>query len=118
VIAENIPGSWLALATTMVVTIPPFINAIVNLGIARRARKEKEAADKNSAVQQNKILNVAVATHILVNSQYGTALALIVEKAARIYEISRSAEDKADLDTAKQKLAEHEAKQHVVDAQQ
>lgn len=96
--------AWLGLFTTIVVTVPPTINAIVNMRIA-----------KGQAVEQHKIFVITEKVHTLVNSQYGIALALIVEKAARIYEISRSAADKADLDNAKMKLAEHEAKQKVVD---
>ena len=124
-IAEGIPTGWFVLATTAIVTVPPTLNALVNLKLAKRAEAKLDTVAEKAAVvaekvesataQQGKILVLAEKTHTLVNSQYGIALALIVEKAARIYEISRSAADKADLENAKLKLAEHEAKQKVVD---
>jgi hypothetical protein len=122
---ELTPG-YLALATTAIVTVPPTINALVNLMLARRAeaklntvaQKAEVVAEKvaEATVDQKQILVLAEKTHTLVNSQYGIALALIVEKAARIYEISKSAADLTELEKAKQKLAEHEAKQSIVDA--
>src|SRR6185295_12430526 len=105
-------------ATTAIITIPPTINALVNLAIARRAsEKLAVVADKaaEATEQQGKILVLAEKTHTLVNSQYGIALALIVAKSALIYERDRTPENLAELNRAKEKLAEHEAKQHVVD---
>jgi hypothetical protein len=117
-IAEGIPTGWFVLATTAIVTVPPTLNALVNLKLAKRAEAKQDtvaAKVAEATVQQSKILVLAEKTHTLVNSQYGIALALIVEKAARIYEISKNAADKADLENARLKLAEHEAKQKVVD---
>jgi hypothetical protein len=90
--------------------------------VAEAAREVKTVATvaattaQQAQEQSGKILELADKTHTLVNSQYGIALALIVEKAARIYEISKTAADLAELEKAKLKLADHEAKQHVVDA--
>lgn len=107
--------AWLGFFTTVVVTVPPFINARVNMRIAKTQEAARQDAETRQAVEQHKVLVLAEKTHTLVNSQYGIALALIVEKAARIYEISKNVADKADLENAKLKLAEHEAKQKVVD---
>jgi hypothetical protein len=111
---ETIPTGWFMVATTAIITIPPTINAMVNLAIARGAKKSASDA----AAQQDKILVLADKTHTLVNSQYGIALALIVEKASRIYEISRLEVDRLELEKAKEKLAEHEAKQQTVDSKE
>jgi hypothetical protein len=110
----EIPGGWFALATTAIITVPPTINAMVNYSIARGAKKSATEA----ATQQDKILVLADKTHTLVHSQYGIALALIVEKATRIYEISRLDADRVELEKAREKLAEHESKQHSVDAKE
>jgi len=126
--AESIPAGWFAVATAVIVTVPPTINAIVNISISRKAERKLDTVAAKAAVvaekvaeatvQQGQILVLAEKTHTLVNSQYGIALALIVEKASRIYEISKLEADRLDLEKAKEKLAEHEAKQHVVDAKE
>ena len=119
--AETIPAGWFAVATAVIVTVPPTINAIVNIAISKKVEKKADVVAERVAeatVQQSQILVLAEKTHTLVNSQYGIALALIVEKASRIYEISRSEADRVDLEKAKEKLAEHEAKQHVVDTKE
>lgn len=96
---------------------------------AEKDRKDAATAVKEVAVvaekattqakeQSDKILILADKTHTLVNSQYGIALALIVEKATRIYEISKLETDREDLEKAREKLAEHEAKQHTVDTKE
>jgi hypothetical protein len=121
IVTEVVPGGWLLLATTAIVTLPPTINALVNLKLAKRAEAKLDTVATKAAeatAQQGKILVLAEKTHTLVNSQYGIALALIVEKASRIYEISRLETDKMELERAKEKLAEHEAKQHVVDSKE
>ena len=124
-IAENVPAGYLVLMTTAIVTVPPTINALVNLRLAKRAEVKLDTVAQKAAIvaekveeaslQQGQILSLAEKTHTLVNSQYGIALALIVEKASRIYEISKLEADRLELEKAKEKLAEHEAKQHVVD---
>jgi hypothetical protein len=121
----EISAGYLALMTTAIVTVPPTLNALVNLKLARRAEAKLDTVAEKAAVvaekveaateDQKQILVLAEKTHTLVNSQYGIALALIVEKASRIYEISKSAADLAELEKARTKLAEHEAKQFVVD---
>jgi hypothetical protein len=67
--------------------------------------------------QTGKILVLAEKTHTLVNSQYGIALALILAKAQRIAALSGDPADIEEVEKAKKKLAEHEAKQHVVDTE-
>jgi hypothetical protein len=118
---EPISAGWFSVAVAIVVTIPPTINAIVNIAISKKVEKKADVVAEKVAiatVQQGQILVLAEKTHTLVNSQYGIALALIVEKASRIYEISKSESDRIELEKAKEKLAEHEAKQHVVDTTQ
>jgi len=124
-IAESVPAGWFAVMTAVIVTVPPAINALVNIKIARRAEVKLDVvADKaakvavkvaEATVQQGQILILAEKTHTLVNSQYGIALALIVAKSAHIYEKDPSQENLEELNRAKDKLAEHEAKQRVVD---
>jgi hypothetical protein len=80
--------------------------------VARVAAEVAKQAEDQSA----KILVLADKTHTLVNSQYGIALALILEKAMRIAELSNTQENRDDVVKARQKLADHEAKQHVVDS--
>ncbi len=120
-VAEPIPAGWFAIATAVIVTVPPTINAIVNIAISKKVEKKADVVAERVAeatVQQGQILILAEKTHTLVNSQYGIALALIVEKASRIYEISRLESDRVEMERAKEKLAEHEAKQHVVDTKE
>jgi hypothetical protein len=122
---ENIPAGWFMLATTAIITVPPTINAMVNMMLARRAEVKLDIVAAKAAIVAEKVeastkqstenLNITKDIHTLVNSQYGIALALIVEKASRIYEISKLEADRLELERAKEKLAEHEAKQHVVD---
>jgi len=124
-ITESVPAGWFAVMTAVIVTVPPAINALVNIKIARRAEVKLDVvADKaakvavkvaEATVQQGQILILAEKTHTLVNSQYGIALALIVAKSAHIYEKDPSQENLEELNRAKDKLAEHEAKQRVVD---
>ncbi len=125
---ENIPAGWFMLATTAIITVPPTINAMVNMMLARRAEVKLDIVAAKAAIVAEKVeastkqstenLNITKDIHTLVNSQYGIALALIVEKASRIYEISKLEADRLELERAKEKLAEHEAKQHVVDTTQ
>jgi len=117
--AEPIAGGWFAVMTAVIVTVPPTINAIVNIAISKKVEKKADVVAQRVAeatVQQGQILVLAEKTHTLVNSQYGIALALIVAKSALIYEKDRTPENLAELNKAKEKLAEHEAKQHVVDS--
>jgi hypothetical protein len=124
---ENIPAGWFMLATTAIITIPPTINAMVNLSLAKRAEVKLDTVASKAAVvaekvaeataQQGQILVLAEKTHTLVNSQYGIALALIVAKSALIYQNDRTQGNLDELNKAKEKLAEHEAKQHIVDTQ-
>lgn len=85
---------------------------------ANEVARVAAAAVLQASEQSSKILVLADKTHTLVNSQYGIALALILEKAIRIANMSKLPEDIADVDKARQKLAEHEAKQHVVDSRE
>jgi hypothetical protein len=85
---------------------------------ARATEEVKDELVKTGAATSaslSHITDLGEKTHTLVNSQYGIALALIVEKASRIYEISRLEIDRVELERAREKLAEHEAKQHTVD---
>jgi signal transduction histidine kinase len=96
--------------------------------VAAKVEEAKSAANEvakvaanavaQAAEQSSKILVLADKTHTLVNSQYGIALALILEKAIRIANMSNLPEDIRDVEKARQKLAEHEAKQHVVDSKE
>ena len=93
-----------------------------NLLIAKSQKKEADKVAQvavqtatQAAKQQNEILVLADKTHTLVNSQYGIALSLILEKAKRIAALSKDPVDQAEVDKAQQKLDEHEAKQHAVD---
>jgi|HubBroStandDraft_4_1064222.scaffolds.fasta_scaffold00050_55 hypothetical protein len=79
--------------------------------VAEVAAISQAAAEKQSAT----ILNVAVATHTLVNSQHGLALATVYEQALRIAQLTNDPADFAKADEAKKNLADHEAKQHAVD---
>jgi hypothetical protein len=94
------------------------------------AKAESSAAKAEESA--GKTLVLIDKTHTLVNSQYGIALQLIVNKAKYILEqatliahIKGTAENRrkllaaqAELNDAEQKLAEHEAKQTVVDAKE
>jgi hypothetical protein len=53
--------------------------------------------------------------HTLVNNQYGIALALILEKSLKIYADKQTAENLAEVNRAKETLADHVAKQKIVD---
>lgn len=64
------------------------------------------------------LAKVSTATHTLVNSQHGIALSTVYEQALKIAHLTGDPADMVKADTARQKLAEHEAKQSVVDAQQ
>jgi hypothetical protein len=79
--------------------------------VAEVAAVSQAAVEKQSAT----ILNVAVATHTLVNSQHGLALATVYEQALRIAQLTNDPADFAKADEAKKNLADHEAKQHAVD---
>jgi hypothetical protein len=124
----SISPGWFMLATTAIITVPPTINALVNVTLARRAEVKLDTVASKAAIvavkvaeataQQGQILVLAEKTHTLVNSQYGIALALIVAKSALIYEKDRTPENLDELNKAKEKLAEHEAKQHVVDSKE
>ena len=121
----NLTAAWLAFLT-------PIMTAgliVVNLWIGKRAASKAEiVAQKVDRVAEvtattahdaqltaAKSLIITENTHTLVNSQYGLALALILEKATRVYELSHTDTDHAEMVRAREKLTEHEAKQHVVD---
>jgi hypothetical protein len=121
-------SQWIVFATPLMVALLTIANLViaklasnkVDVVAAKAQTVANVAAQVASVAQQqsDKILVLADKTHTLVNSQYGIALALIVEKAQRIYEISRLETDKIELERAKEKLAEHEAKQHAVDSKE
>ena len=145
-IAENVPTSLVLLATTAIVTVPPTINAMVNFMLARRAEAKLDIVAGKAAIvaqkveeaskQQTEAAVVIHDIHTLVNSQYGIALALILEKArtkltdskliaALNSDLAKRAQYDADIveaqvmvEDALQKLADHEAKQKVVDSKQ
>jgi len=97
---QSSTNQLLSFATVTVV----FLTAVFNVWAARQAAKAATAAQK-----------VAEKTHVLVNSQYGTALKLLSERAMRIADLSGTKEDIDAAVDAKQKYMEHEVKQAIVD---
>jgi hypothetical protein len=78
---------------------------------------QTRAVDVAEAKEQtNKILVLSDKTHTLVNSQHGIALATVYEQALRIAALTNDPADIQKADEAKKKLADHQAKQSVVDA--
>lgn len=75
------------------------------------------AADSVRAAEQrsDRIMEKTNEIHTLVNSQYGLALALILEKAIRLAEVTHDPEDIKEVEKARMKVAEHESRQHVID---
>jgi hypothetical protein len=115
---SSVTTAWLMFFTPLLTGGVLAANILIAKRQERKADEVATIAVKTSdasAKQQKEILLQTDKIHTLVNSQYGIALALIYEKAKRIAELSKDPADKAEVDRAKQKLDEHEAKQHVVD---
>lgn len=115
----NITVAWLTFLTSVVVGIPTLVNIVIAWLASRKAALVVTVAKEMSAEQLRQLRavhTVAVQTRTLVNSQMGIALALILEKAIRIANLSGAPEDLAEVEKAKQKLAEHEAKQFGIDS--
>jgi hypothetical protein len=103
------------------------------IGLAKSRGERVEKATKENAAKQIEILSVTHDVHTLVNSQYGIALALINTQArARLADAKLIAALNSDqakkeqyeqdillaklnVEDSEKKLADHEAKQHVVD---
>jgi len=120
-------SAWLAFLTPLMLAVLTMVNLLSTRMTAQRAKliaekvttvaKVAAEAVAHADVQTGKILVLAEKTHTLVNSQYGIALALILAKAQRIAALSNDPADIEEVEKAKKKLAEHEAKQHVVDTE-
>jgi hypothetical protein len=83
---------------------------------AREVARVAAETAQQAKQQADTVLRVTTDVHTLVNNQYGIALALIYEKATRIANMPGATdEDRAEVLKARQKLAEHDARQHIVD---
>lgn len=87
---------------------PMFGSAVVALVVA--------IASWISSKKQDAMKAVADKTHILVNSQMGTQLRTNVVSAQALYEATKTPEAFQLLQDAKKFMADHDAKQAVVDA--
>jgi hypothetical protein len=117
--SDDMTSKWLAFLTPISVAILTLVNLWIAKHQAVKADRVATVAKQVAAQSQSqteKILVLADKTHTLVNSQYGIALRLILEKALRIAQLSKDPEDEAEVVKARQKLSEHEGKQSIVDA--
>ena len=93
--------------TPLMTVLSPVLLAIIAIMASRYAGAAKTRSDIMLAITKD--------THTLVNSQYGLALALILEKARRVYELSQDPKDKLEVTLAQKNFDEHQSKQHLVD---
>ena|SRR5579859_1151752 len=100
------------LAAFAILTIVFKTRSDVKLAEVARLAAQATAQNQKSTA---KIMETTKDIHTLVNSQYGIALALILERSLRVYELSLDPKDKEEVDKARKNVVEHEARQHVVD---
>jgi len=120
-VIQSATAQWLAFLTPLMVALLTITQLVIAKLAAQKVQKVADVAVDvaNRADHKSEtILVLAEKTHTLVNSQYGIALALILEKAQRIAALSQDPSDIEEVQKAKAKLAEHEAKQHVVDSRE
>jgi hypothetical protein len=84
----------------LIIAVIGLSTALTNFLNDRRAKKQDVVTDK---------------IHTLVNSNFGEQLKINVVSARALYELTKSPLDKALLEEAQRRLAEHEAKQAMID---
>src|SRR5580692_375153 len=98
--SDDMTSKWLAFLTPISVAILTLVNLWIAKHQAVKADRVATVAKQVAAQSQSqteKILVLADKTHTLVNSQYGIALRLILEKALRIAQLSKDPEDEAEV---------------------
>ncbi len=84
-------------------------------GKVENVRKSLASNNSEAATSMENLTAVADATHALVNSQHGIALATVYEQAMKIAELTGDPADRAKAERAKRNLVDHEHKQARVD---
>lgn len=129
---KDITSFLTALTPLMTALTPLFLALIAYLTIRNKNRNDVKLAQVASKVQE--VSNVAAQSvqaaevrdrdlmdktkeiHTLVNSQYGIQLTKVLDLAIKLANISKDPRDRAAVEVARGDLADHEAKQHRVDA--
>ncbi len=84
--------------------------------VAEKVTADRVISDKEITDKLDGLTEVARSTHVLVNNEMHLALAAIAELTSRIANSpNATAEDKAAASAADRKLAEHDARQKIVD---